>query len=82
MPRYDYAVAADGSGDFRTVQEAIDAATGSRWRRFLHRVFRAQIRLQPGFHMTGLEVPVCCGGWLTVRLHISGADSRTTTVFR
>lgn len=72
MFRYDYVVAVDGSGDFLTVQEAVDMALGPWWRRLLHRFFGARIHLLPGVHVAGLVAPACCFGWFPVRLHIFG----------
>ncbi len=37
MSRYDYVVSQDGDGDFRTLQEAVDAIRRERWWRRLWR---------------------------------------------
>ena len=62
---------------YETVQEAVDAATGSWWRRLLHRFLAARIELLPGVHINELVAPSCCW-WrpLPVRLHISPAPYR------
>lgn len=49
MEKYDYIVAQDGTGDFRTIQEAVDAAAKSRGCR--------RILIKPGVYCEQVKLP-------------------------
>lgn len=50
MRAFDYIVDCKGGGDYRTLQEAIDAMQRSWWRRWLHRIGAVRFNVRPGVY--------------------------------
>lgn len=69
LNKFDIVVAQDGSGDFRTIQEAIDAAPDYSHQRITY------IRIKPGIYKEMVTIP-----HNKFRLHISGESAKNTII--